>query len=382
MRQSSHSVHKMKQIHLARAHRSLGAQLVDFAGWEMPLKYSSVAEEHLAVREAAGLFDVTHMGEFSVRGLGAIDFLQHVTSNDVTKLVVGGVQYSTVLNERGGVMDDVLIHRMGEEELLVVCNAVNVEKLNNWFVQHQGREVVIENVSTTTVMLALQGPKAQQVLQPLTELDLTQLKRYRAAQTEVAGVRMLVSRSGYTGEDGFELFIFGEPTANPTKAEKVWKSLLRAGKEAGIKPCGLGARDTTRLEAGLCLYGGELTEEITPIEARIDFVVKFEKGEFIGRAALLEQRSGGPKRIRVGLRMVETGVPRQGYGIFKEGEKIGTVTSGTFSPLLKVGIAMGYARPGLGVGDKISVEIRDKRRVAEVVNWPFYDPAQYGRSRR
>jgi aminomethyltransferase len=372
----------MKQLHLARAHRSLGAQLVEFAGWEMPLVYTSVAEEHLAVREAVGLFDVSHMGEFSVKGSGAVGFLQHMTSNDVTKLPVGGVQYSTILNERGGIKDDVLIHRIGEQEFIIVCNAVNVDKLNRWFAQHQHREVTLEDISQTTVMLALQGPEAQQVLQPLTGLDLAKLKRYTAVQTEVASVPMLVSRSGYTGEDGFELFIFDESLTKPVRAEMVWKTLLQAGKDAGIKPCGIGARDTTRLEAGLCLYGNELTEDITPLEAKIGFVVRFDKGEFIGYAPLLEQKIVGPKRVRVGLRMTEAGVPRQGYEIFMESEKVGTVTSGTFSPLLKVGIAMGYARPGLKVGDKISVEIRGKKRTAEVVNWPFYDPARYGYLRR
>jgi aminomethyltransferase len=372
----------MKQLHLARAHRSLGAQLVDFAGWEMPLMYTSVAEEHLAVREAVGLFDVSHMGEFSVMGLGAVDFLQHMTSNDVTKLPVGGVQYSTILNERGGIKDDVLIHRIGEQEFIIVCNAVNVDKLNRWFTQHRHKEVTLEDISPTTVMLALQGPKARQVLQPLTGLGLAKLKRYTAAQTEIASVPMLVSRSGYTGEDGFELFIFDESQTKPVRAEAIWETLLQAGKDAGIKPCGIGARDTTRLEAGLCLYGNELTEDITPLEAKIGFVVRFDKGEFIGYTPLLEQKIVGPKHVRVGLRMVEPGVPRQGYEIFGGSEKVGTVTSGTFSPLLKVGIAMGYARPGLEVGDKISVEIRGKKRGADVVNWPFYDPARYGYLRR
>jgi aminomethyltransferase len=271
---------------------------------------------------------------------------------------------------------------MGEQKFIVVCNAVNLEKLNDWLTQHRRGEVIIRDISTTTVMLALQGPKARQVLQPLTELDLSKLKHYQATQTEVAGVPMLVSRSGYTGEDGFELFIFDESSTNPARAEKVWKTLLQAGKDAGIRPCGLGARDTTRLEAGLCLYGNELAEDITPLEARIDFVVKFDKGEFIGRAPLLEQKSFGLKRVRVGLRMTEPGVPRQGYGIFMGSEKVGTVTSGTFSPLLKVGIAMGYVKSGPKVGDKISVEIRDKKRAAEVVAWPFYDLARYGYLRR
>ncbi len=371
----------MKQLHLARAHRSLGAELVPFAGWEMPLKYTSVAEEHFAVREAVGLFDASHMGEFIVMGPRALDFLQLVTSNDVSKLAVGGAQYSTVLNERGGIRDDVVVYRLGEDEFMVVCNAVNVEKLNDWFGKH-GAGVDIRDTTISTALLAIQGPKAQQVLQPLTKFNLAQLKRFKAAETEVAGVHTLVSRSGYTGENGYELFVFDEPVSNPARVEKLWMALLQAGKGKSIKPCGLGARDTTRLEAGMCLYGNELTEEITPLEARIEFVVKLEKGEFIGRDPLLKQKNTGPKHVRVGLRMLEAGVPRQGYGVFRDGKKIGTITSGTFSPLLKVGIAMGYAEPNLKAGDKVAVEIHGKKRAAEVVDWPFYDPAKYGRTRQ
>lgn len=347
----------------------------------MPVKYTSVTKEHLAVRNAVGLFDVSHMGEFRVAGEGADTFLQRVTSNDISKLKIGSAHYTTILNERGGTKDDGLVYRLGEQEFMIVCNAVNVEKIGTWLIQHAGREVEVKDITMSTVMLALQGPRAQEVLQQLTEFELPQLKRFRATFMEVAGMRMLVSRSGYTGEDGFELYITDEPASTPTRGKKLYESLLRAGEGLGIKPCGLGARDTTRLEAGLCLYGHELTEEITPLEARIDFVVKFEKGEFIGRESLLEQRAAGVKRARIGLRMLEAGVPRQGYGIFGDGEKVGAITSGTFSPLLKGGIAMGYALPELKVGDQVSIEIHGKRRAAEVVGWPFYDPARYGHSR-
>lgn len=371
----------MKQLPLDRVHRSLGAEFVEFAGWEMPLKYTSMVEEHLAVRETVGLFDVSHMGKFRVRGQGATDFLQYVASNNVAKLAVGDVRYSTVLNERGGIKDDILIHKIGEQEFIVVCNAVNTEKLNRWFTQHRGGEVIVEDISPTTVTLALQGPNAEKVLRPLIEFDLSQLKRYKVTRSGVAGVEMLVSRSGYTGEDGFELFIFDVSSTNPARAEKVWNTLLRSGKNTGIKPCGLGARDTIRIEAGLCLYGNELDEKTTPFEASIGFVVEFDKGEFVGRAALKE-KNAELKRLRTGLKMLEPCVPRPRYGIFDEDEKIGTVTSGAFSPLLKTGVAMGYARPGLKKGDKVSVEIRGKKRGAEVVNWPFYDPARYGHLRR
>ena len=372
----------MKQLHLAQVHRSLGAEFAPFAGWEMPIKYTSVAEEHLAVRNAAGIFDVSHMGEIFVRGADAAAPLQRVTSNDVSKLETFATQYSTVLNERGGIKDDILVYRFGEQEFMVVCNAVNVEKIYGWFKQHASGEVKIEDATPTTVMIALQGPKAKEVLKQLTDFELPQLKRFRAARMEVAGIEMLVSRTGYTGEDGFEFYITDEPTSNPARAEKLLHELMRAGKGVDIEPCGLGARDTTRLEAGLVLYGNELTEEITPFEAKIPYAVKLEKGEFIGREALIKQKSAALKRARVGLRMLGAGVPRQGYRLLKGGQEIGFVSSGTFSPLLRVGIAMGYASPELEPGERISVEIHGKPRSAEVVSWPFYNPERYGYARR
>lgn len=372
----------MKQLHLTQVHRSLGAEFMPFAGWEMPIKYTSVAEEHLAVRNAVGLFDVSHMGEFRVTGEGATAFLQHVTSNDLSKLKIGSTHYSTILNERGGTKDDVLVYRLGEQEFMIVCNAANVEKIGTWLTGHAGKEVEVKDITMSTILLALQGPRAQEVLQQLTGFELPQLKRFKVAPMEVAGVQVLVSRSGYTGEDGFELFITDEPASNPARGKKLYDALMQAGERLGIKPCGLGARDTTRLEAGLCLYGHELTEQITPLEARIDFVVKFEKGEFIGRERLLEQKAAGLKRARIGLRMLEAGVPRKGYKLFKDGREVGFVSSGTFSPLLKVGIAMGYATPELEPRERISVEIRGKPRSAEVAGLPFYDPEQYGHLRR
>lgn len=324
------------------------------------------------MRNAVGLFDISHMGEIFVSGEGALDFLQRVTSNDVTRLEVGAAQYSTVLNDRGGVKDDVFIYRVDEREYMVVVNAVNADKIYGWFRQHASGGVRVNNVTDTTVMLALQGPKAQEVLQHLTDFELSGLKRFKIARAEVAGVETLVSRSGYTGEDGFELYILEQAAPKAERAEKVWGELLRAGKSAGIKPCGLGARNSLRLEAGFVLYGNELTEDITPLEALIDFAVKFDKGEFIGREALAEQKEQGIKRERVGLRMKDRGIPRQGYRMFKGEEEIGRVTSGALSPVLKTGIAMGYAPPGLNLGEEIAVEIHGRLRAAEVVGWPFH----------
>ena len=372
----------MKQLQLARIHRSLGAEMVPFVGWEMPLKYTSIAEEHMAVREAVGLFDISHMGEILVRGETATDFLQRVTTNDVSKLGLFDSHYSTILNERGGIKDDIFVYRLGEDEYLVVANAVNVEKIHDWFRQHASGKIEVEDITLTTVMLALQGQKAEQVLQQLTDFELGGLKRFKAAFMKVVDLQLLVGRTGYTGEDGFELYLMGEPASNPRRAEKLWNALIDAGEMAGIKPCGIGARDTTRLEAGYVLYGNELTEGITPLEARISYAVKLEKGEFIGRDALKEQKKVGLRRVRIGLRMLGRGVPRQGYKLLKGGGEVGNVTSGTISPLLNIGIAMGYTSPGIEPGEEIAVDIRGKPHAAEVVNWPFYDPDKYGFARK
>jgi len=372
----------MKLLHLAQTHRSLGAKMVPFVGWEMPLQYSSIVEEHLAVRNAAGLFDISHMGEILVKGEDALDFLQRVTTNDVSKLTVGEAHYSTVLNERGGVKDDVFVYRTGEQEYMVVVNAVNTEKIYGWFKQKKKGKVDVQDITMTTVMLALQGPRAQAILQKLTDFKLSTLKRFRAAPGEVARARVLISRSGYTGEDGFELYLSNEPQSKPSRAEKLWGELLRAGAEFGIKPCGLGARDSLRLEAGCVLYGHELTEEITPLEARVGFAVKLNKGEFIGRDQLLKQKEKGLSRARIGLRMREKGIPREGHKILADGKEVGHVTSGTLSPLFNVGIAMGYAPPEIKNAKSIAVEIRGKPRAAELAQMPFYDPAKFGFGRK
>jgi len=372
----------MKQLPLANIHRSLGAQFVEFAGWEMPLSYTSLVEEHMTVRDAVGVFDVSHMGKISVKGVGALDFLQGVTTNDVSKLNVGKIQYSTVLNERGGTRDDVLVYLLDEDNYLIVCNAVNVEKIREWFHENNEDRTMIDDLTMETPLFALQGPKALPTLQSLTDYDLSRIGRFRTAWIEVAGSKILASRSGYTGEDGFELFLMDEPVANPKGAEKIWKALLEAGKDHGIKPCGLGARDTLRLEAGLCLYGNELNEEISPLEARIEFAVKLDKGDFVGRDALLKQKKSGLRKIRVGLRMLEPGIPRHGYEIYREGEKIGWVSSGTFSPLLRIGIAMGFVPPDIKLGETLSIEIHERKRRARVVEWPFYNPDLYGFRRK
>ncbi len=354
--------------------------MVEFAGWEMPLKYIAIADEHMAVRGAAGIFDVSHMGEFKIRGKGALALLQKVTTNDVSKLAIGAAQYSTVLNERGGTRDDVVVYRMGEEDYMLVCNASNVEKIGGWIRKH-AKDVEIEDVTMTTVLLAIQGPKALKILQKISSIDLSQIKRFKWAWGDVAGIKVVASRSGYTGEDGIELYLYDVPQSNPAIAEKLWEAIIKAGAPEGLKPCGLGTRDTTRLEAGLCLYGNDLNEEISPLEAKIDFVVKFDKGDFIGREALLKQKENGLKKVKVGLRMIEAGIPRKDHNIFKDGVEIGVVTSGTFSPLIKVGIAMGFVTPDLKIGDRVSIEIHGNKKAAEIVKLPFYDTTRYGYSR-
>lgn len=371
----------MKKLTLSRLHLASGAKMVEYAGWEMPIQYSSISEEHMAVREAAGLFDISHMGEFMIKGPSALDFLQKVTTNDVSRLTLGGAHYSTVLNENGGTKDDVVIYRFGEKEFMLVCNAANVDKIKEWFKLHLTEGVSLEDITMSTVLLAVQGPKAQSTLQGLANLDLAQIKRFKAAWADVSGTRVWLSRSGYTGEDGFELYILDVPQSQPAKAERLWEALLNAGKAEGLKPCGLGTRDTTRLEAGLCLYGNDLSEEITPLEAKIGFAVKFDKGDFIGREALLKQKESGVPRVRVGLRVLDAGIPRKGYSILKDGKEIGRVSSGTFSPLLNVGIAMGYVTPTVKEGDQVTVEIHGSQRKAEIASWPFYDTEKYGYAR-
>jgi aminomethyltransferase len=372
----------MKQLHLTKVHHELKAQMAEFAGWDMPLQYSGIIEEHMAVRNAVGLFDISHMGEISVRGPNALDFLQRVTTNDVSKLAMGDAHYSTVLNENGGTLDDIFVYRLGEHDYMVVANAVNVDKIFKWFKNQAKDEVELNDITISTVMLALQGPMALATLQKLTTFDLKTLGRFKAGFIEVAGMKTLVSRSGYTGEDGFELYLMDEPQSEPSRAEKLWNELLNAGKEFGIKPCGLGARDSLRLEAGYVLYGHELAEYITPLEARIGFAVKLDKGDFIGREALLKQKEKGLTRTRIGLRMGDKGVPRQGYKVLADREEAGYVTSGTLSPILNVGIAMGYAPPSIKDANEVTIEIHGKQKAAEVVEMPFHDATKFGFGRK
>jgi len=336
----------------------MGAKMAPFAGYDMPIQYSSISAEHLAVREAAGMFDVSHMGEFWIRGAQALDFLQYLTPNDVSKLKVGRAQYSMLPNAQGGLVDDVYVYRTGEQEYLMVVNAANIDK--DWtHVQALARsfDVDLEDASENWALIAVQGPKAAEKLQTLCDADLSAARKNDTFVAKVAGKAARLARTGYTGEDGFEVFVA------PGDAEAVWKALL----EAGVTPCGLGARDTLRLEAGFPLYGHEFTDETSPLCTPFAWVVKTHK-EFYGKAAMLTRPC--PRRL-VGL-VLEQGIPREGYKVFAEGREVGQVTSGTLSPLSKKGIAMAYIEAAYeGLDTPLQVEIRGKLYAGKVSKLPF-----------
>ncbi len=358
---------------LYERHRALGARFIEFAGWLMPVQYEGIVSEHLAVRRQAGLFDLGHMGQVVVRGRDALPFLQELTPNDVAKLRPGRAHYSLFLYPSGGVVDDIIVYHLpGGGEYFLVVNAANTEKdlawLADWRAQRPDLVVDIENVSDRTGMLAIQGPLAEAILQELTTYDLASVPWFGIVRVTVAGVETLVARTGYTGEDGFELYCPIERTGD------VWDALLEAGRPKGLVPVGLGARDTLRIEAALPLYGQELSAEITPLEAGLDWVIRWEKGPFIGREALERQREQGPPRRLVGFELVgRGGIPRTGYEVRVGDDVIGAVTSGTASPTLgkTIGMALIASRYA-GVGQPFQVVIRGKPVDAVQVSMPFY----------
>jgi aminomethyltransferase len=358
---------ELKRTPLFSAHRRAGAKMVEFAGWEMPVQYRGVIEEHHAVRRCAGLFDVSHMGEIEVRGEGASAFCQRMTANDVSRMAVGQAQYNLLLNRRGGVIDDVIFYRLQPDAYFVCVNASNSDKDFAWIAEHAAGAVAVENVSSKYAQLALQGPRAESILQPLTAASLSGLKSFRFVFADVAAVRCLVARTGYTGEDGFELYCRAE------NATRLWSALVEAGAPEGLVPAGLGARDTLRLEKAYPLYGHELDETTTPLEADLEWVVKLSKSDFVGREALLKQRDEGIKRKLVGLEMLEPGIARSGYPLFKDDANIGHVTSGTKSPSLGRSIALGYvAIEHADLDNLVEVEIRGRKVPAKIVATPFY----------
>jgi aminomethyltransferase len=372
-----HGEHKeeLKRTPLYECHREAGGKMVPFAGWEMPVQYSGVMEEHRAVRTAAGLFDVSHMGEIRVRGAGALGLLQRLTPNDVSKLAPGRAHYSGLLTERATYVDDLLIYRLGDEDFLVVVNASNADRDFDWMASRVGEApdaVEVTNASDDYALLALQGPKALAILAPLASLDVSTLRYYGFAQGEVAGVPALISRTGYTGEDGVELYLA------PGDAPAVWRRLLEVGAPHGLVPAGLGARDTLRLEAGMALYGHEIDETTTPLEAGLAWVVKLGKGDFLGRDVLAFQQAEGVKRKLVGFEVLGRGIGRQGHAVLDEtGNPVGTVTSGTFSPTFEKALGMAYVPAGLDTpGTRLALDVRGKPVEAQVAALPFYTRAR------
>jgi aminomethyltransferase len=359
---------EIKNTALNAVHSSLGAKMVPFAGYNMPLQYTGVTDEHLCVRENAGVFDVSHMGEFILKGEKALDLIQYVTSNDASKLTDGKVQYSCLPNGKGGIVDDLLVYRIDSITYLLVVNASNIEKDWNWISSHNKFGVEMKNISERTSLLAVQGPKAAEILQKLTEIDLKNMEYYSFKKGVFAGVEnVLVSATGYTGAGGFEVYFDNE------HAEEMWAKIFEAGKEFGIKPAGLAARDTLRLEMGFCLYGNDIDDTTSPIEAGLGWITKFTK-DFIDKEYLQNQKNNGTKRKLIGFEMIEKGIPRHDYIICNaQAEQIGKVTSGTMSPSLKSGIGLGYVNAEYSKADsEIYISIRDKNIKARVVKLPFY----------
>lgn len=341
--------------------------MVEFAGWEMPVQYTGVIEEHLTVRSRAGLFDVSHMGEIEVRGAAALEVCQRITANDVARVRLFQAQYNLLLNDQGGVIDDVIIYRVKPEAYFICVNASNIDKDFTWIRDHASGAVEVDNQSAMYAQLALQGPAAEAILQPLTALKLAELKSFYFAFADVAAIRCMVARTGYTGEDGFELY------CHATDAEKLWDALLAAGASAGLVPVGLGARDTLRLEKAYPLYGHELDDTTTPLEAGLDWVTKLAKSSFIGREVIVKQKAEGVRRKLVGLELLEPGIARGDYQLLKNGRNVGRVTSGTKSPTLGKAIALGYvASEESQIDNLIDVEIRGRQVPTKIVPLPFY----------
>jgi len=358
---------ELKYIPLNDLHAKLGGKMVPFAGYQMPVRYSSDIEEHMTVRNGVGVFDVSHMGEFTLKGPHALDLIQRVTSNDASKLVDGQAQYSCLPNEQGGIVDDLIVYRIAENDYLLVVNASNIDKDWNWISKFNTKGVEMKNISDDICLFAVQGPKAAATLQKLTRTDLSQIKYYHFAIGEFAGSpNVVISNTGYTGAGGFEIYV------NKSHAEKVWNAIFDAGKEFDIKPIGLGARDTLRLEMGFCLYGNDIDDTTSPLEAGLGWITKFTKA-FTNSEALKLQKEQGVSKKLVGFKMIDKGIPRHDYAIKNAaGDVIGKVTSGTMSPVLNVGIGLGYVTTAhAAVGSEIFIDVRGKSLKAIVSKLPL-----------
>jgi aminomethyltransferase len=363
----------LKKTPLNTRHRSMGARMVEFGGWDMPVEYSGLADEHMAVRTRAGLFDVSHMGEIEIAGRDALKAVQHITSNDASRLAVNQAQYSALTTPEGTFVDDVLTYRLADEHYMLVVNASNIMKDFNWVAgQIAGLgDAAAVNTSSRYALIALQGPAAREVLQTLTGVNLGEIKYYWFTTGEVAGIRATISRTGYTGEEGFEVFV------SPATAERVWDAVLHAGRAAGVVPAGLGARDTLRLEAAMRLYGNDIDDTTSVLEADLGWIVGWKKEEFIGQDALRRQKQEGVRRKLVGFEMLERAIARHGYDVYLDGAKAGVVTSGTQTPYLKRAIGMAYVPADrASTGTEFDVDIRGRRMRAQVVPMPFYKRAK------
>ncbi len=358
---------EMKSTPLTDIHISLGAKMAPFAGYSMPISYTGINDEHQAVRTAVGMFDVSHMGEFILKGENALDLIQRVTSNDASKLTPGKVQYSCLPNEQGGIIDDLLVYKLGDKEWMLVVNASNIEKDWDWILKKNTDGVEMHNISDRTALLAVQGPKALDVLQQMTTLNLSEVPYYSFVKGEFAGIKnVLISNTGYTGAGGYEIYF------ENTDAAFIWDEIMKHGKSFGIKPTGLGARDTLRLEMGFCLYGNDIDDTTSPIEAGLGWITKFTK-DFTSRNTFESQKLNGVQRKLVGFEMIDRGIPRHGYEIVdSSGKIIGIVTSGTQSPTLQKAIGLGYVATSFSAsGTEIFIRVRDKDLKATVVKLPF-----------
>ncbi len=373
---------ELARTHMYKFHEKHGS-LIDFAGFNMPIWYDAIIPEHLAVRNGVGIFDVTHMGRCTVDGKDATLFLNYILTRDVASSNINQGRYTVICNAKGGIVDDEVVFRLDKERFLIIYNASNRKKDYDFIIDHaQDFDVKVKDVSDEVVMFSVQGPKTVDTLQSITDIDLSTFRYYWGDWATIDNLRVFITRTGYTGEDGFEIFLWDTPLDEIERAEKLWQSILNAGQKYNIKPCGLGARDTLRLEAGMCLYGNDISEDTTPLEAGLDWIIQFEKDDFIGKEALTRQKADGIKRTLVGIRALDKGVPRAGNKILFKGEEVGILSSGTFSPLLKYGIGLGYVPLECAqTGTNIDILIRERSIRAEVTETPFYNVKKYGRKR-
>lgn len=358
----------LKRTPLYECHVKLGAKIVEFGGWEMPVLYTGIIEEHKACRTKAGLFDVSHMGEIDVTGPDALSFVNKLITNDASKMQIKQCLYSPMCYNEGGVVDDLLVYKMADDHYYIVVNASNTDKDFDWFQENAvGMNIKVENISSKTAQIAIQGPKAELILQRISDLDLSTIKYYWFDYGKIDGTVAIISRTGYTGEDGFEVYI------NPESASQIWEKLLEIGKEDGLVPVGLGARDTLRLEAKLPLYGQEMDETITPLEAGLGFFVKLDKDDFNGKEALVKLKEEGLARKVIGFEMVGRGIPRGHYPVKKDGQEIGWVTSGSYAPSLEKNLGLAIVKAEHAALDtEFNIEIRGKEVAARVIKTPFY----------